>query len=131
MCVREPGIRFLLSLGGMLFWVIGVLYVVMIRVVLFLPLIPGIGGFTLAQNFLIKISTAIPEKKSFGSLWRHKTPMLSLPFLTFWAGPGLPLALRALGCPSFPVCQIKTNGGGGGGTFDQNVGFSNFEHRGC
>ena len=40
------GVRVLLSLGGMLFWVIGRLYVVVVRVVLFLPFIPGISGFS-------------------------------------------------------------------------------------
>ena len=36
----------LLSLGGMLFWVTGMLYVVMVRVVLSFPLLLGINGFT-------------------------------------------------------------------------------------
>ena len=39
--------KVLLSLGGILFWAIGRLHVVMVRVVLFLPLIRGIGGFSL------------------------------------------------------------------------------------
>ena len=47
------GVRVLLSLGGMLFWVIGVLYVVMVRVVLFLPFVPGIIGFLLI--FMVSI----------------------------------------------------------------------------
>ena len=37
----------LLSLGGMLCWVIGVLRVVKVRVVLSLPFILGMGGFSL------------------------------------------------------------------------------------
>ena len=41
------GVRVSLSLGGMLFWVIEMLYVVMVRVVLFLHFIPGIIGFHL------------------------------------------------------------------------------------
>ena len=40
---QGQGIYF--SLGGMLFWVTGRLYVGMVRVVLSLPFIPGIGGF--------------------------------------------------------------------------------------
>ena len=40
-------VRVSLCQGGMLFLVIGVLYVVMVRVVLSLPLIHGIGGFLL------------------------------------------------------------------------------------
>ena len=40
--IRSGGV--LLSLGGMLFWVTGRLYVVMVRVVLSPPLIPGISG---------------------------------------------------------------------------------------
>ena len=44
---RRRLIRVLLSLGGMFFWVVGVLYVVMVHVVQSLPLIPGIGGFLL------------------------------------------------------------------------------------
>ena len=40
MCSRVLGVRVLLSLGGMLFWVIGMLYVVMVRVVLFPSLHP-------------------------------------------------------------------------------------------
>ena len=43
--IREMGV--LISLGGMLFWVIGRLFVVMVRVVLSLPFIPGIGVFPL------------------------------------------------------------------------------------
>ena len=35
------GVRVLLSLGGILFWVFGRLYVVMVRVALSLPFIPG------------------------------------------------------------------------------------------
>ena len=41
------GVRALHSLGGMLFWVIGMLHVVMVRVVLFLHFIPEIIGFLL------------------------------------------------------------------------------------
>ena len=43
---KVSGVKVLLSLGGMLFWVIGRLYVVMVRVVLSLPFIPGTSGFT-------------------------------------------------------------------------------------
>ena len=51
----------LLFLGGMLFWVTGRLYVVMVRVVLSLPFIPGISGFPLIYSvskggFLIPLS---------------------------------------------------------------------------
>ena len=45
--LKVLGVRVLPSLGGMLFWVIGMLYVVMVRVVLFLHFIPGIIGFLL------------------------------------------------------------------------------------
>ena len=47
MCLRVSGVKVLLSPGGMLFWVVGRLCVVMVRVVLSLPLTPGIGGFPL------------------------------------------------------------------------------------
>ena len=39
------GVRILLSPGGVLFWVTGRLYVVMVRVLLSLPLILRISGF--------------------------------------------------------------------------------------
>ena len=48
--------------GGMLFWVTGRLHVVMVRVVLSLPSIPGISGFSSdlrgfhASGFLIPLS---------------------------------------------------------------------------
>ena len=45
MFLRESGIKGLLSLGGMLFWNFGMLYVVMVRVVLFPHFIPVILGF--------------------------------------------------------------------------------------
>ena len=40
------GVKGLLSLGGLLFWVIGSLYVVMVRVVLSHPFVPGTIGFS-------------------------------------------------------------------------------------
>ena len=45
MCSKVLRISVLLSLGGMLFGVIGRQYVVMVRVVLSLPFIPGTSGF--------------------------------------------------------------------------------------
>ena len=47
MCSKVSGVKGFVSPGGMLFWVIGRLYVVMVRVVLSLPFIPGISGFLL------------------------------------------------------------------------------------
>ena len=48
-------VRVLLSLGGMLFWATERLYVVMVRVVLSLPLIPGICGFPLVLHGFYKL----------------------------------------------------------------------------
>ena len=45
MCLMVSGVGVSLSLGGVLFWVFGRLHVVMVRVVLSLPWIPGISGF--------------------------------------------------------------------------------------
>ena len=42
------------SLSGMLFWVIGMLYVVMVRVVLFLHFIPGTSGFL--RIYMVSVS---------------------------------------------------------------------------
>ena len=44
---RVSSVKVLLSLGGILYFGIGVLFVVMVRVVLFLHFIPGIIGFLL------------------------------------------------------------------------------------
>ena len=48
------GVRVLLSLGGMLFWVTGRLCVVMVRVVLSHHFVPGTSGFSL--NYMVSIS---------------------------------------------------------------------------
>ena len=48
------GVRVLLSPGGMLFWVIGRLYVVMVRVVLFSPFVPETSGFS--QIYMVSIN---------------------------------------------------------------------------
>ena len=48
------GVGVLLSLGGMLSWVSGMLCVVMVRVVLFLPLTPGTSG--LPQIYMVSVS---------------------------------------------------------------------------
>ena len=48
------GVRVLLNLGGMPFWVIGRLYVVMIRVVLSLLFVPGTSGFP--RIYMVSIS---------------------------------------------------------------------------
>ena len=45
MCSRVIRVRVFLSLGRMLFWVIGRLYVVMVRVVQPLPFTPGTSEF--------------------------------------------------------------------------------------
>ena len=51
MFLRESGTKGLLSLGGMLYWSFGVLYVVMVRAVLFLLFILGMPAWFLQVVF--------------------------------------------------------------------------------
>ena len=81
------GVRVLLSLGGMLFWVIGVLYFVMVREVLFLHFIPGMIGFLLI--FMASIGGfLIPLRCSMASLSRLLLVVGILGFVSGSTGSG-------------------------------------------